>query len=269
MNLSRLRLVTFDVTETLLKFRSSPGKQYGEIGAMYGVLCDNNSLATNFRAHWYKMNKEHPNFGLHTGLGWERWWKMIVIGTFKDAKFHVDDKKLDAIATHLIEAYKTSACWQQCYGALDLLQYLHGKGLTVGVISNFDPRLNVTLENVKLHDHFHFVLASYEVGYEKPDPRIFKEAMRASGLKDLGPEECLHVGNTAAIDYVGARNSGWHSFLVHDRNPVQMKQRYGFVDPDHVFSSLYDLHRHFIRLNDGEHRIIADDEDFAVETRNL
>lgn len=127
MNLSRLRLVTFDVTETLLKFRSSAGKQYGEIGAMYGVLCDNNSLATNFRAHWYKMNKEHPNFGLKSGLGWERWWKMVVVGTFKDAKFHVEDKKLEAIASHLIEAYKTSACWQQSYGAVDLLRYIRSK----------------------------------------------------------------------------------------------------------------------------------------------
>lgn len=252
MNLSRLRLVTFDITDTLLKFRSSPGKQYGEIGAMYGVLCDNNALTTNFRAHWYKMNKEHPNFGRHTGLGWERWWKMIVIGTFKDAKFHVDDKKLDAIATYLIEAYKTSACWQQCYGAADFLQYLHSKGLTVGVISNFDPRLHVTLENVKLHNQFHFVLTSYEVGFEKPNPKLFEEAMRTSGLKNLEPHECLHIGNTAALDYVGAKNSGWHGFLVHDRNPEQMSHIYGFVDPNHVFSSLYDLHRRFIRINDEE-----------------
>lgn len=246
MNVSRLRLVTFDVTDTLLKFRSSPGQQYGEIGAMYGILCDNNSLATNFRAHWYKMNKEHPNFGLTSGLGWERWWKMIIIGTFKDAKFHVDEKKLDAISSHLIDVYKTSACWQQCFGASDLLTYLHSKGIVVGVISNFDPRLNVTLENVKLKDYFHFTLASYEVGYAKPDPRIFSEAIKASGLKDLKSEECLHVGDTAVVDYLGAKESGWHAALVHDRSPQQMKQKYGFVDPNHVFSSLYDLHRHLL-----------------------
>lgn len=133
MNLSRLRLITFDVTDTLLKFRNLPGKQYGEIGAMYGVLADNNSLAANFKAHWYKMNKEHPNFGLKSGLGWENWWKMVVSGTFKDAKYNVEDSKLDAIASHLLEVYKTSACWQQCFGASDLLSNLRSKDVPLGI----------------------------------------------------------------------------------------------------------------------------------------
>lgn len=51
-SLGRLRLITFDVTNTLLQFRSSPGKQYGEIGALFGVRCNNNDLVTNFKANW-------------------------------------------------------------------------------------------------------------------------------------------------------------------------------------------------------------------------
>lgn len=51
-SLGRLRLITFDVTNTLLQFRSSPGKQYGEIGALFGVRCDNNDLVTNFKSNW-------------------------------------------------------------------------------------------------------------------------------------------------------------------------------------------------------------------------
>lgn len=50
--LGRIRLITFDVTNTLLQFRGSPGKQYGEIGALFGVLCDNADLAKNFKANW-------------------------------------------------------------------------------------------------------------------------------------------------------------------------------------------------------------------------
>lgn len=29
-SLSRFRLITFDVTDTLIKFRTAPGKQYGK-----------------------------------------------------------------------------------------------------------------------------------------------------------------------------------------------------------------------------------------------
>lgn len=80
MSLSRFRLITFDVTDTLLQFRTSPGKQYGEIGAMFGVLLDSNKLAANFKTNWQKMNRAHPNFGLKTKIGWENWWKMLITG---------------------------------------------------------------------------------------------------------------------------------------------------------------------------------------------
>lgn len=51
-SLNRFRLITFDVTDTLLQFRTSPGKQYGEIGALFGARCDNNELAKNYKANW-------------------------------------------------------------------------------------------------------------------------------------------------------------------------------------------------------------------------
>lgn len=54
MSLSRFRLITFDVTDTLLQFRTSPGKQYGEIGAMFGILTGKDEVAANFKSNWYK-----------------------------------------------------------------------------------------------------------------------------------------------------------------------------------------------------------------------
>ncbi|KAF7277059.1 hypothetical protein GWI33_008565, partial [Rhynchophorus ferrugineus] len=71
MNLSKLRLVTFDVTGTLLRLRTAPGQQYGEIGAMYGIVADNNMLNRNFKEQFIRMNAEHPNYGLKSGIGWE------------------------------------------------------------------------------------------------------------------------------------------------------------------------------------------------------
>lgn len=46
------RLITFDVVDTLIQFRTAPGKQYGEFGAMFGILSDNNSLVSNFKSNW-------------------------------------------------------------------------------------------------------------------------------------------------------------------------------------------------------------------------
>ncbi|KAJ8915756.1 hypothetical protein NQ315_004568 [Exocentrus adspersus] len=244
--LSRLRLITFDVTDTLLKFRSAPGHQYGEIGALYGILCDRNSLSTNFKAHWRKMTQEHPNFGLYSGLGWELWWRMLVKGTFKDSQINVDDNKLEAVASHLIEIYKTSICWQQGYGVLELLSYIRSKGIPMGIISNFDPRLSTTLVNTKLRHYFQFVLTSYEVGVEKPHSKIFEEGMKASKLKNLKPEECLHVGDKTLLDYIGARESGWHGVLIVDKDPELIKREYPEVDVNHLFPDMYHLQKYLI-----------------------
>ncbi|XP_018578279.1 rhythmically expressed gene 2 protein [Anoplophora glabripennis] len=246
MIISRLRLITFDVTDTLLKFRSGPGHQYGEIAAIYGILCDRNILSANFKAHWRKMNQEHPNFGLYSGLGWEHWWKMVVKGTFKDSHFNLDDKKLDNVASHLIEIYKTSICWEQCHGVSELLSYIRSKGIPIGIISNFDPRLSTTLVNTRLRHYFQFVLTSYEVGVEKPDTKIFEEAMKASKLKNLKPEECLHIGDKTALDYLGARSSGWHGAVIIDRNPELLKEQYPVVETNHLFKDLFHLQKYFI-----------------------
>lgn len=243
--LSRLRLITFDVTDTLLKFRSSPGIQYGEIGAIYGIVGDHNELSVNFTNHWRRMNKEHPNYGFYSGLGWENWWRNLVKGTFKDSNFDADESQLDAIANHLINVYKTSTCWKHCNGASNLLSYIRSKGIPMGVISNFDPRLNQIMGNVKLRHYFQFIITSYEIGIEKPDKRIFEEAMKISGISKLQPNECLHIGDKPMLDYCGAINTGWNAAIISDGNKEKIK-KYAVVKKDDWFESLYDIHRHFV-----------------------
>ncbi|CAG9855691.1 unnamed protein product [Phyllotreta striolata] len=249
MLLSRLRLVTFDITGTLLKFKLTPGQQYGEISALYGINCDGNELSKHFKEHWHRMSLVHPNFGRDTGLGWEEWWRTLVKKTFKDTRANVDEKKLDEVAFHLIELYKVSTCWQLCDGVSGLLSYIRSKNIPMGVISNFDPRLHVTLTNIKLRHFFHFILTSYEAGFEKPDPKIFQEAMARSKLEGLKPEECLHIGDQVCYDYIGAKNSGWQAVIISDTEISSLKKNNPEIEPSHVFDSLFGLHKHFIQTS--------------------
>ncbi|KAL1403050.1 hypothetical protein pipiens_000927, partial [Culex pipiens pipiens] len=157
---------------------------------------------------------------------------------------------------HFMEFFKTSGFWQHCYGSIDFLNYLklqrhieaNGNGkeppFKLGVVSNFDPRLDVLLRNMKINHYFDFVLNSYDVGFMKPTKEIFATAMKASELKDLKPSECLHIGATPATDYFGARNAGWYGLLVHEKSAEDLTRKYGqLVDDNHVFSSLFDIHK--------------------------
>jgi putative hydrolase of the HAD superfamily len=77
------------------------------------------------------------------------------------------------------------------------------------------------LEHLGIKDSFGFVLASLPLGYEKPDPRIFGEALRLSGVC---ADEALHVGDDKCDDYIGAKNSGWRALLLDRSQPTDWTQ---------------------------------------------
>ncbi|XP_071446099.1 rhythmically expressed gene 2 protein-like [Hetaerina americana] len=248
----QLRLVTFDITGTLLNFRRSPGEQYSDVAMQMGVHAEPSELADGFMRQWRILCKQHPNFGAATGLPWHSWWSTLVRQTFLSApSLRINDiqglgqsaeTRLASVADRLIEAYSTDECWSVAEGAVGTLTSLQREGLLLGVISNFDSRLDRLLASVGLRDFFAFAMASYELGVAKPDARIFQEALRKAGgvlRGTLGPHEACHVGDTPSSDYVGAKGAGWHAVLV-SKDQKSMDERFE-VDPGHVVRSLKEL----------------------------
>lgn len=175
-------------------------------------------------------------------------------GTFAESGAPIPDAKLDNFVSHLLELYKTTICWQPCNGSVELLQQLSkhnqpDKHCKVGVIANFDPRLEALLRNTKLDRYLDFALNSYAAKAEKPQAAIFERAMAESGLEKLRPEECLHIGDGPTTDYLGAKEVGWHAALVHEKSYSYLAKKYGVdINRNHVFPSLYDFHK---KLSDG------------------
>lgn len=252
MNLSRIRLVTFDVTGTLLKFRTAVSQQYGEIGAMYGVVVDNDLLVRNLEEQMIKMRTEHPNFGLNSGFGWEKWWKMLVKEVFNSPQFRFEDEKLDKVGDHLVDIYQTSVCWQQAYGVPELLSYIKSKNIPMGVISNYDPSLELVLTNNELRHYFRFIIASYEAGMEKPDQRIFDLALEKSQQPNIKPEECLHIGDNLHLDYQAAKSCGWNAILVNEPDFKSLKEDSRDLEPSELFDSMYQLHISLLKETDDK-----------------
>ena len=49
------------------------------------------------------------------------------------------------------------------------------------------------------------------VGYEKPHPEIFRQALETMKAK---PEESLYVGDVYSVDYLGATGAGMQAVLM-------------------------------------------------------
>lgn len=206
--MSSLRLITFDMTGTLLAFRTPVMEQYAAAAALFGVQSDPQRIQQNFKKTWKILDAKHPNFGQETGLGWREWWRAIVAGSFETE----NKEKVSEVADYLLKHFETSEAWCVTKGGSELLKTVRNENLTLGVISNFDPRLHTIMKNLDILHYFDFVITSYEVGFRKPDPRIFEEALRRGGVARA--EEALHIGNDQILDMGGALRSGFNAVLV-------------------------------------------------------
>jgi len=93
-------------------------------------------------------------------------------------------------------------------GVAELLAFLHGRQIRMGVISNSSfaaSTLERELQRQGIRRYFEFVISSADYGIRKPDPIIFEVALARLGL---GPASVWFAGDNVGYDVVGARNAG-------------------------------------------------------------
>lgn len=210
--MSPIRLVTFDVTNTIIKVCGSVGHNYSKVAAMYGKTVEPENLNSCFGTVYKRHNDLYRNFGVHNGMTPFKWWANVVVDTFKEAGS--DDSQLEQIAQHLYVMFSTQNGWTVLPNAVHTLEKLKQTGVKLGVISNFDDRLDKILTQLALRHYFDFLLASAVVKVAKPDAEIFNMALK---IADLKPEEALHVGDNVKTDYFGAKQAGWNYLLLLDK----------------------------------------------------
>lgn len=89
-------------------------------------------------------------------------------------------------------------------GAVEALHRLRAAGLALACVSDWDIGLEYQLEAIALDHLFDLVLTSAEVGAAKPDPGLFREALRRLAV-DAG--RAVHVGDGDG-DRKGAQAAG-------------------------------------------------------------
>jgi putative hydrolase of the HAD superfamily len=79
---------------------------------------------------------------------------------------------------------------------------LRDKDCKIGIVSNGrSVKQWEKIIRLGLQHFFHTVVISEEVGFEKPDPKIFELALKELGVK---PEEAAYVGDSSELDVLGA-----------------------------------------------------------------
>ena len=123
------------------------------------------------------------------------------------------------------------------------------KNYSLGLVSNFtySPVVHQSLNKLNLKKHFRVVRVSHDVGWRKPDRRIFEATLEGLGVAS---EEAVFVGDSPLEDIAGAQQMGMKTVFV----PSQF---YSLADlqasrkvPDLVASDFSDVYAYLLRLAD-------------------
>ncbi|KAL3870358.1 hypothetical protein ACJMK2_038428 [Sinanodonta woodiana] len=233
------KLLTFDITNTIIRVMGSVGQQYANVAGVYGLRANASILDQSFKSAWKKQNAQYPNFGCQQGLSSYRWWTELVINCLTEAGYSGNDN-LPTIANHLYAHFSTGKGWEvfptSVCTTLDEIKRKYPT-MKLGVISNFDERLDNILQSLAIRHYFDFVLPSGLAKVAKPDVKIFHLALDIAGVR---PSEAIHVGDNVTNDYFGARGVGMTALLLYHAGQIMPKE----VDESYVIHNLSGIFNH-------------------------
>jgi len=119
-------------------------------------------------------------------------------------------------------------------GAAEVLSQLKFAGLKLALVSNtiFPGDFHrQELKRFGLIDFFDNLFFSCEVGFKKPHPVIFKEALEAVSVL---PEEALFIGDRLKEDIAGPKSMGMRAIL----KPKEGRDYSGDIRPDAIVKDL-------------------------------
>jgi len=141
-------------------------------------------------------------------------------------KTQPEDPNLKTALNIFFQGYLNSLQLKPCIN--QLLTSLRSN-LKLGLISNFTyaPVIFASLRNLGINRFFNAVLVSEDVGWRKPNPKIFHEALKRL---EIDAEETVYVGDSPKEDIGGASAAGMKTvflpsqfYTLEDLNKSQIK----------------------------------------------
>lgn len=199
-----VRAVFFDVVDTLIHVRGSVGRIYWEMARPHGVRSDPEAIDRAFSEVFRSVPPlAFPGAPAGTVRRLEKqWWHAVVRRVFDQIG---PLERFDDYFESVFGYFSTPEAWEVYPDTVSVLSALKGRGLILGIISNFDSRIYPLLSGLGLFKWTDSITISSREGTAKPDGRIFS---RALSVHDLLPGEALHVGDSIREDVEGARSAG-------------------------------------------------------------
>jgi putative hydrolase of the HAD superfamily len=202
------KTIFFDAAGTLFYVSHGVGFHYSRIAEKHGVRVD--ALHIDQRFH-----DAYGNASLMALSGKQAekdWWRDLVSLVFEGVAFPRFDPFFDEVYSFFQQnENEEERAWTLYPETIEVLAHLSALQHPIGLISNFDSRIESILKNLKIFHFFQTITYSSETGFAKPSIQIFQQALKKA---DCRPKDAVHIGDHLVFDVEGAQNAGMQAFFI-------------------------------------------------------
>jgi putative hydrolase of the HAD superfamily len=213
----QIEVVFFDAGGTLLYPDPPVGQVYADALREAGIDAEPGEVQERFQETWQRLVRRRASGELEYG-GTEaeakRWWRRVVRECFSD---YGPVDSFDEMFAGLWEHFASGDAWGVYEDVAPTLSALREAGKGVGMISNWDARLERVLRDLGMDEELDWIVISHQIGTEKPGEPIFREALRRAKVP---AGRALHVGDSYEEDVVGAQRAGLSAVWLR-RDPIR------------------------------------------------
>ena len=209
---SVIKAIFFDAVGTLFYLTNTVGDHYALVGRQLGLKLDPQKLDRAFRYAWNQMPVRPPVDGPREDDD-KGWWRELVEIVLEQTDPHLNELDRDNFFEIAYEHFAEAGVWELFPESRDVLTRLAPR-FKLAVVSSFDGRLRLILEQLGISKYFSAVYISSEIGADKPDPEIFRRSLKHI---QLNPSEVLHVGDDPIRDWQAASAAGLQIFKLNRR----------------------------------------------------
>jgi putative hydrolase of the HAD superfamily len=204
-----LKAIFFDAVGTLFYLTRTVGDHYALVGSEVGLTLDARQLDRAFYLAWKQMPRRTAIDGPRPNDD-KDWWRELVNLVLDRIALSLSEFDRDNFFEIAYEHFAEAGVWELYPEVVGVLEKLQSR-FQLAVISNFDGRLRFILGHLGISKYFPRVFVSSEIGADKPDPEIFRRALKLMNLK---PSEVLHVGDDHERDWKAASEAGLSIFRL-------------------------------------------------------
>ncbi len=155
---------------------------------------------------WQQPEKEYMHL-----TSSDAWWKHaedILIRGYKE--LNVSEERASIYSKEIRQVLAAGESFQLYGDTIEVLQYFMEEGYSNVILSNHIPELSKIVDELGLSPYIIDCISSANVGYEKPNPKIYYYALK----KHCGYKDIWMVGDSILADVRGPEYVGIKAVLV-------------------------------------------------------